>query len=86
MVYKDAQGLIDALMGISVKGEAVSIKDKKLVVKDTDLLVEQMILSDDEEVRSLSYWIVWNAAQSLGTYPSSIQSFYEARGRGEVSG
>ena len=60
MAYKDAQGLLNGLMGITVGDDQVSIKDKSLLAKDIDLLAEQIVLGDDEAARSLCFWIIWN--------------------------
>ncbi len=73
-------------MGISMVNNQISAKDKGSFAKDADTLAEQIVLSDNEKIRRLNFWVIWNLAQELGIHPCSIQSFYEARGRGEISG
>ncbi len=42
--------------------------------------------STDEATTTAAQWLVWEASQVLGARSASIQSLYEARARGEVSG
>ena len=42
--------------------------------------------SMDEATTTAAQWLVWEASQVLGARSASIQSLYEARARGEVSG
>src|SRR6188508_1121991 len=42
--------------------------------------------STDDATTAAAQWLVWEASQVLGARSASIQSLYEARGRGEVSG
>lgn len=86
MVYKDAREFLGALKGVSVVDDKISITDRQLLKKDMNLLVEQVIMSDDENIKNLSFWLIWNIACKAGVSASSIQSFYQARGRGEISG
>lgn len=86
MSCKNLQDLQSALKAIEVKGDTVKIIDKHLLKKDVGVLVEHIIISDDKAIRNECFWIFWNVAQQLGIYPASIQSFYQARGKGEVRG
>lgn len=86
MAVKDVNELLLSLSGIKIENQEVSVVDESLLGKDADLLVENMILSDSAEVKNVCYWIVWEIARSIGVYPLSIQSFYEARGREDIKG
>ena len=85
MICKSKEELIANLKGVFIEGGELYLKDKELIKKDMDLLVENIIFSS-EEIRLFSCWLIYNLSQSLGIFPSSIQEFYLARGRGEFSG
>ncbi len=86
MAVKDVNELLSSLSGIRVENQEVSVVDESLLGKDADLLVDNIILSDSLDVKNACYWIVWETARNVGIYPSSIQSFYEARGREDIKG
>jgi fructose/tagatose bisphosphate aldolase len=68
-------------------------KDKSLVVTNpgefrrnlTDSLVYHSVFCDDPEIRKALSWIIREVAISQGAIPESIQSFYEAKGKGKYS-
>jgi len=53
---------------------------------DMDKLVKEMVLEDDFERKKKVAKKIFDIAYKRGIYPSSIQDFYKARGRGEFSG
>ncbi|RKY45060.1 MAG: aldolase [Candidatus Omnitrophota bacterium] len=85
MICKSKEELIANLKGVFIEGEELYLKDKELIKKDMDLLVENIIFSS-EEIKLFSCWLIHNLSQDLEIFPSSIQEFYSARGRGEFSG
>ena len=85
MIIKDPKELVQNLEGLKVGNDASIVNSGKLP-QDMDLLVKNMIMSESQDVKDLCYWIVWQTAQDSGVYPASIQEFYEARGREDISG
>jgi len=86
MVCEDSRELLGALKAITAVDNEIRVRAKENLGKDMDLLVKEIIFSDDQDIKNLCFWIIWNVASSMGVFASSIQSFYEARGRGEFSG
>jgi fructose/tagatose bisphosphate aldolase len=50
-----------------------------------DRLVHSAVFGSDE-VRAAGRWVIWEAAQSMGALPASIQGLYEAAGKGKLKG
>ena len=86
MVCKDSHELLGMLKAVKVVDGNVTVSNKELINKDADLLVENIVLSSDQEIRNLCFWLIWNIAGESGVFASSIQPFYEARGKGKFSG
>jgi hypothetical protein len=53
--------------------------------RDVDRLVHSAVFGDDD-LKAASKWIIWAAAQQLDAKPASIQSLYEAAGKGALLG
>ncbi|MGI5836152.1 MAG: class II fructose-bisphosphate aldolase [Chloroflexota bacterium] len=85
VIYSTVAELLDSVKGIvdMVAGELKISDEQKLKLEAIDRLVYNAVFGSDE-VRSASRWLIWEAGQQLGVYPSSIQGLYEARGRGDV--
>jgi len=77
--------LLDSLAGV------VAREDSRVLVKNENQLRERMdsliyeALFGDAETKEALRWLIWEAAQTLGIRPSSIQEFYVARGRGDIA-
>jgi fructose-bisphosphate aldolase, class II len=78
---------------VELYGGAVALAPGGVAVRDpaglrspaTDRLVWQAVFGDGE-AREAARWLLWELGQATGARPASIQSLYEARGRGDVSG
>src|SRR6187549_512448 len=80
--------LLATLSGAAhLDGERLLIDDET-AFRDTGIrdLAWTAAFSDDDATTAAAQWLVWEASQELGARTASIQSLYEARGRGEVSG
>ena len=70
---------------VTVQGGAVTINDASRVAGPyLDVLVRQAVFGDDDQ-RADARWLIWEIAQALGIYPSSIHDLYIARGNGAYS-
>ena len=78
---------------VDLYGGAVSLVPGGLSVRDpaklrsaaTDRLVWQAVFADGDE-REAARWLLWELGQVTGARPASINSLYQARGRGDVGG
>jgi fructose/tagatose bisphosphate aldolase len=88
MIYENIDQLKSEAKGIlEVVGNDVKVLDEdKLQGRLIDDLIYSAIFSPQKEIAKAAAWLIMRAAASLGTTPASIQSLYEAMGRGEVSG
>jgi len=86
MVY---QSEVDLLNNKGLKEESGRIKviDSEEFRQNTiDNLLDTIILSDNQFLRKLSYWVAYSAGAELGVVPASIQGFYSAMGQGKIKG
>jgi len=88
MVYENIEQLKEGYDGVlSLAGDVLTVLDvdrlKRALIDD---LIDTAIFSSDKNVRDAARWIIRRAGASLGIYLSSIQAFYEAMGRKDVSG
>lgn len=75
-------------------GEAITVTKGRIKIRDIALLREEFIeelvdnlaLSEEQGIRDICFEIIWELAQAHQIYPSSIQSLYEARGKGKIAG
>lgn len=88
MNLKNSEQLKNDLKGIlQIEGRDVRVLDeKKLSGEIIDELVQAAVFSPDDRTREMARWIIRRAGASLGILPASIQSLYEAMGRGEAGG
>ncbi|MEZ0334063.1 MAG: class II fructose-bisphosphate aldolase, partial [Gemmatimonadales bacterium] len=78
---------------VDLYGGAVSLVPGGLSVRDpaklrsaaTDRLVWEAVFADGDE-REAARWLLWELGQVTGARPASINSLYQARGRGDVGG
>jgi len=88
MIYQTIDQLKRSIAGVLTIDEAnIGISDEKRL-RDTliDDLVYSAVFSADSEVQSSARWLIRRAAARLGCMACSIQTLYEAMGRGTVSG
>ena len=80
--------LLAALSGAAHLDSERLVIDDEAAFRDTGIrdLAWTAAFSDDDATTAAAQWLVWEASQELGARTASIQSLYEARGRGEVSG
>lgn len=88
MIFSNTDQLKKAIDGIlRIEGDSVRVLDeKKLRGSLVDHLVYSAVLSGDAGVKQAARWLIRRAGVTLGVLPSSIQSLYEAMGRGEAKG
>jgi len=88
MLFSSIDQLKKAIDGIlKIEGDNVRVLDeKKLCGSLIDHLVYSAVLSGDAGVKQAARWLIRRAGVTLGVLPSSIQSLYEAMGRGEIKG
>jgi len=88
MIYQTIDQLKRSIAGVLTIDEAdIGISDEKRL-RDTliDDLVYSAVFSADSEVQSSARWLIRRASARLGCMACSIQTLYEAMGRGAVSG
>jgi len=88
MIYTDINQLKKACENIiEIEGSDVHILDSdKLREGLIDCLIDTAVFSSERSVQEAACWFIRRCAYSLGAYPASIQSLYEAMGRGEAKG
>lgn len=69
---------------VSVANGTVTIADERMLQSEQiDSLVHTAVFGDPDG-RADARWLIWEIAQAVGIYPSSIHDLYIARGRGDV--
>jgi fructose/tagatose bisphosphate aldolase len=72
-------------------GRAITLSDRVVVMEEEAIrngIIDDLIWAavfGEKNQRPVARWIIWEMAQELGIYPSSIQSLYMARGRGVIA-
>lgn len=87
MLYKDIKDLVEKTKGaIRVSAEGIRIEDKaKVKARIIDELVYNLCLHQSQAVKDVCFWVIWEAANELGIYPSSMQELYQAKGKERYS-
>lgn len=71
---------------VQVVNGSVKVTDEaRLQSEHLDGLVHTAVFGE-QDAREDARWLIWEIAQAVGIYPSSIHDLYIARGRGEVGG
>ncbi|RMG93873.1 MAG: aldolase [Chloroflexi bacterium] len=84
MQAKTVDELYKMLTGaVAIDGDQLKLVDETSLRQKMDDLVYTAVFSDGL-VRDTARWIIWESAQALGIYPSSIHELYMAIGRGDV--
>jgi fructose/tagatose bisphosphate aldolase len=68
---------------VTVDREIVTVRDEPALREKIDGLIQTAVFGDGL-VRDTARWLIWEIAQGLGIYPSSIHQLYMAIGRGDV--
>src|SRR5688572_2296599 len=79
---------VEQLFGgaVVVENGLVTVKDEAaLKSAQMDSLIRTAVFGD-AEAKEYARWLVWEIAQSVGVYPSSIHDLYIARGQGKTRG
>ena len=86
--YSSINDLIGALKnGASISVGTLKVSNQELFRNELiDELAYNLSINSDSSIKDACQWIIWEAARELGIYLSSIQEFYEARGRDEFEG
>lgn len=66
-------------------GELRIVDERKVASSWMDKIVRDAVFGDAES-KDEARWIIWETAQELGVWPTSIHDLYIARGRGETHG
>jgi fructose/tagatose bisphosphate aldolase len=70
---------------VVVRNGTLSIPDpSRISGAHVDALVRQAVFGDDDQ-QADARWLIWEIAQALGIWPSSIHDLYMARGKGAYS-
>ncbi len=85
-MFLSKDNLIANLDCLKIDRDDVRIVDRERFIQSIDEIVETIVLQDSQEVKNVCYWLLWEGARQSGIIPSSIDSFYAARGKGEFSG
>jgi len=86
MVYGNETELLNNNVIAEEEGK-LKIKDLQVFKsKMVDDIVDTIILGESAHLKRLCYWITHEAAIQLVAIPSSIQTLYEARGKGQIKG
>lgn len=88
MLFNDKDEITRKLINIASQDNGgVKIENAEKLRGDIlDRLVLNAALNPSADIKGLSRYILKSAALEMGIVPSSIQGFYEARGRREVKG
>ena len=68
---------------VTVDREIVTVRDELALREKIDGLVQTAVFGEGL-VRDTARWLIWEIAQGLGIYPSSIHQLYMAIGGGDV--
>jgi fructose/tagatose bisphosphate aldolase len=89
VVYSSLKEMAENLNGV-VRLNA----DRTLTVTDSsqfrseiiDGLIATLQFAEDDQIKEIARWLIWECGHALGVHSSSIQELYEARGRGKCHG
>lgn len=86
VLYQSKDDFLKKVKGVLDVKEDVKVLDESSLKKMIDEIVYNMLFNSEKGLRSFLQWVVWEIAQNMGIYPSSIQGLYEARGKGLFKG
>lgn len=87
VLYSNVKDLLETTKDVlSVSSEGVKVTDEqKLKDKVIYELTCNLCLNENQDVKDVSRWVIWETAAELGIYSASIQGLYEAKGKEEYS-
>jgi len=85
MLFSRVGEVLSSIEGVLLvaENEVKVLDEMKLKDELIESLVYNAALSENEDIKELSCWLIRSAAEELGIVCSSIQGLYEARGREE---
>ncbi|MEA1935763.1 MAG: class II fructose-bisphosphate aldolase [Thermodesulfobacteriota bacterium] len=88
MIYENIDQLKKGIEGVlKIDGDDVKVLDEEILRSGLiDDLVYSAVFSPDKEIKDAATWLIRRAGVALGVISASIQSLYEAMGRGEAAG
>jgi len=88
MIYNNYNALKDGISGtLAIEGVNVTVLDEETLRGDLiDDLIYTAVFSPDPETKETARWLIRRAGVSLGVIASSIQTFYDAMGKKELTG
>lgn len=88
MLFNHEDEITQQLKNIATPSNSgLKIENADLLRGDVlDQLIQNAVLNPSAKIKGLSRFLIKSAALELSIVSSSIQSFYDARGRGEVKG
>jgi len=89
MRYRNIEELRDRLKGIVDFGASIKTKvsdTQRLREEVIDRLVSNAVFNEDNNIRDVSRWLIYEISHDLGIRPASIHRLYELMAKGEVSG
>lgn len=88
-MFQSASDLKEAIKGtitLGADGQVTVAAPERLQAALIDQLVYNAVFNPNQELKDACRWLIRAAGIALGIVPASIHTFYEAMGRGEVSG
>ncbi len=87
MEYSSIEKMKNDLTGIVQWDGEFELKDRQKFTSDVlDRLTWTVVFGKDDELKKTAAWLIHKGGLDCGVWPASIQSLYEARGRGEFNG
>jgi fructose/tagatose bisphosphate aldolase len=88
MIFESMEQLRKGLEGIlAFNGDDVKVLDEtKLRASLIDDLIYTVVFSPRQDIREAASWLIRRSGAAVGIISASIQAFYEAMGRKEISG
>lgn len=68
---------------VTVAQDTIAVLDESALREKIDDLIQTAVFGEGL-VRDTARWLIWEIAQAIGIYPSSIHELYMAIGRGDV--
>lgn len=84
MIYENIDQLKKGIEGaLKVVGDDVKVLNEEILrSRLIDDLIYSAVFSPDKEIKNAATWLIRRAGVALGIVSASIQSLYEAMGRG----
>ena len=81
-------------MAENINGDVRLNADRTLTVTDSSQFRSEIIdgllataqFAEDDQIKEIARWLIWECGHALGVHSASIQELYEARGRGKCNG